>query len=421
MMAMRPKVALVGASGYGNHYADMLLHRVDPESYILEGVIDPYAAKAPLYTEILARGIPIYDTLEQFYEKHTADLVLLVTPIRFHKSQAITAMEHGSNVLCEKPLMTNIDEVEELRQVVARTGRQMAVGFQWSFSPSLLQIKRDILNGVFGKPVLFQNLTVFPRYDRYFNRNNWAGKVFDPSGALVLDSVATNATAHYLHNIFFMLGDSISTSAMPTSVKASLYRVNPIETFDSCFMSGVFESGCRFQYLTTHCAVEDIQPVLRYTFENAVLTYDSNVPNSGITVTFKDGRVMQYDSPSRNTLSYDEKLKFMIDNVTENKPIPCGIDAVMPHMKVCDALFDTVEINAFPAELIYRAPDPMAPQGSQAGGNFVKGLYQDMMRCMQENLLPDELGLPWAKPSTVIQLGEYQHFSGAKVGYHAKG
>lgn len=418
-MAIKPRVALAGTGGFGNYYVQNLLYHLDPDSFVFEGVIDPFVKKAPLYQELLDRGVPMYDTLEEFYQEHSADLVMLATPIKFHKQQSMTALDHGSNVLCEKPLMTNIDEVDELREAVRRSGKQMAVGFQWSFSPALLQVKQDILDGVFGKPVLFQSMTIFPRYDSYFNRNNWAGKVFDSSGSLVLDSIATNATAHYLHNIFFMLGDSIAASAMPKTIKVSLYRANPIETFDSCFMTGEFENGCQFQYLTSHAAVDEVQPLLRYTFENAVLTYDSNVKDSKIIVTFKDGTVKEYASPNIGLGSGDEKMRFMIENVALNRPIPCQIDTVLPHMKVCDALFDLVDVYPFPDEVVHRVPDPRSENGN-AGGNFVKNLYQDILCCMKENKLPDELGLAWAQPSTSVNINAYQHFSGAKFGYTGK-
>ena len=232
----------------------------------------------------------------------------------------------------------------------------------------------------------------------------------------MLDCIATNATAHYLHNLYFMLGDSIPGSAMPKTVKASLYRVNPIDTFDSCFLSGETEGGVKFQYLTTHSAVDDIQPVIRYEFENAVLTYDSNVRGSKMIATFKDGSVKEYDSPHASSCGYFEKLQFMIDNVEKKLTVPCQVDTVLPHMKTCDALFDLVDIYSYPEEMVYRSVDPHASDDSQKGW-MVKGLYQDMLKCWEARKLPDEIGLSWAKPSTEIDMTQYTRFSGEKVGY----
>jgi len=408
------KIVMVGSAGYATGYVDALLHRVEPEKYELMGIVDPYVSKCRFYEEILERKVPLYDTLEEFYAESEADIAVISTPIRFHKPQSITAMENGSNVLVEKPLMTNINEVDELKEVIERTGKQLAVGFQWSFSHALLEVKQDILNGLFGKPLFFQTLTVFPRYDNYYGRSNWAGKIFDPSGYLVLDSIATNATAHYLHNIYFMLGDSISESAQPKNVKVSLYRVNPIETFDSCFVTGETESGVKFQYLTSHSDVKDVQPVIRYEFENAVITYNSNDRGSKMIATFKDGTVKEYDAPDKSNYDYSEKLHFMLENVEKNLPIPCQVDTVLPHMRTCDAIFDLVDVHSFPEEMVYRAA---VPNNSEVQGWMVKGLYDDMLKCWDAKKLPDEIGLSWAKPSTEIDMTKYTRFSGEKVGY----
>jgi hypothetical protein len=40
-----------------------------------------------------------------------------------------------------------------------------------------------------------------------------------------------------------------------------------------------------------------------------------------------------------------------------------------------------------------------------------------MMKCWEAKKLPDEIGLPWAKPSTEIDMTKYTRFSGEKVGY----
>ena len=403
-MEHRTKVVMVGSAGFANHYLDMLLDRADPGLFELMAVVDPFVQKAPKYQRLLDMKIPLYDTLEEFYQNHRADLALISTPIKFHKQQSITAMEHGSDVLCEKPLVTDIDEIPEIREAVRRTGKQLAVGFQWSFAPALLRLKKDIISGVFGKPVLFQNFTIYTRYDRYYARNNWAGKLYDAAGDLILDSIATNATAHFLHNIFFMLGKDIPSSAMPERIEASLYRANPIETFDTCCLSGEFADGCRFQYITAHCSDYNRYPILRYELEKAVITYDSNAEHPCIQARFHDGRVVEYGTPEDTTAGYDEKLYFMLTNKENKLPVPCNVETVLPHLTVCDALFDHVPVHEFPKELIYRKDDSNGEKGT-----FVKDLYSQLWTCFEKNCSPYEAGFPWAVPSQKVDISGYCH------------
>ncbi len=405
-MGHKTKVVMVGSAGFANHYLEMLLDRVDPELFQLQAIVDPFVKKAPRYQQLMEMKIPFYDTLEEFYQHHDAELAIIATPIKFHQPQSITALSHGSNVLCEKPLVTNLDDIPPLRETVRRTGRQMAVGFQWSFSPALLRLKQDIIDGVFGKPLLFQSFAIYTRYDRYYARNNWAGKLYDAAGDLVLDSIATNATAHFLHNIFFMLGKDIPSSAMPERIQASLYRANPVETFDTCFLSGEFADGCRFQYVTSHCSEDNRAPILHYELEKAVITYDANAENPRILACFRDGHSVDYGRPDDTTKGYDEKLYFMLTNVEKNLPVPCTQETILPHLTVCDALFDHVPVQEFPKELTYRATDAKG-----GGGTFVKDLFPQMWTCFEKNLSPYEAGFSWAVPSTEVDITGYRHLA----------
>ena len=57
---------------------------------------------------------------------------------------AIKALDAGKAVLCEKPIGTAVEEVEELRAVVARSGRVLQVGHMKRFDPGLEAAKAFI-------------------------------------------------------------------------------------------------------------------------------------------------------------------------------------------------------------------------------------------------------------------------------------
>ncbi len=100
-------------------------------------------------------------------------------------------------------------------------------------SRAIQELKKDVRDGVLGRPVRFKCLVLWPRPISYFQRNDWAGKIRSESGAWIFDSPVHNATAHYLHNLFFLLGDDPASSAMPLDVQAECYRVNAIENYDA--------------------------------------------------------------------------------------------------------------------------------------------------------------------------------------------
>ena len=80
------KILLVGAGGYGTFYVQELLKN-QREDVSWEGIVDPYIANASEYENIKAAKIPVYNTMEEFYAQHDADLVLISTPPFLHREQ----------------------------------------------------------------------------------------------------------------------------------------------------------------------------------------------------------------------------------------------------------------------------------------------------------------------------------------------
>lgn len=206
---------LVGLGGYGGYCYQLLKNYVPDSRYTLCGIVDPVAEKAPLYQEIKEKGIPVFPDTEAFFRQGRADLVLIASPIPYHCQQTVSCLEHGAHVLCEKPIAATVQDCERMRQAARQTGKLLAVGFQWSFSNAVLQAKKEIMEGLYGKPLRLKAYISWKRYDEYY-QNGWKGCVADAQGRWILDTVASNATAHYLHNLYFMLGDRLDSSAMRT-------------------------------------------------------------------------------------------------------------------------------------------------------------------------------------------------------------
>src|SRR5699024_3010834 len=189
-------------------------------------------------------------------------------PIHLHKNQACLAMEKGSHVLCEKPATADLEHLQEMIDTRDRTKKQLAIGFNWSFTESVQELKNDILSGKFGRPLKAKSIVLWPRNADYFNRSSWAGKKFSPDGDRIFDSVANNATAHFLHHLLYLSGDSIETSAEIDHLTAELYRANPIETFDTCAVRLQTKNDVEIVYIAAHAVSEQHRPKYIMEFEN---------------------------------------------------------------------------------------------------------------------------------------------------------
>ena len=325
------KVMLAGIGGYGDGYLRRLIELSDRGEVSVEGLVEPYWQSCKRLDEIRARGFTIYDSLDEFYAEKSCDLAVISTPIQFHTRMIKKALSCGSNVLCEKPLTGDVRDIDELISARDESGRFVMIGYQWSHSAAILAMKRDILAGVYGEPQRLKTMVLWPRNKAYFNRGTgWAGKLRDSDGTLILDSVANNATAHYLHNIFFTLGGAPDRSLEPDKIEAELYRANPIENFDTAIISCGFANGAESLFIASHSTERGFEPAFEYRFSKGVLEF-SETGERNIIGRLDSGELRDYGDPFADQLN---KLNIAVANVGAEHPfIPCGIETASAQVK----------------------------------------------------------------------------------------
>jgi predicted dehydrogenase len=150
----------------------------------------------------------------------------------------------------------------------------LAIGFQDVYQPAVAILKDRLLAGEFGKPLRARVIGCWPRSERYFNRNAWAGKFRRGDGCWIMDSPASNALAHFLHLALFLLGPTRDRSADVTEVAAELYRANRIENYDTCsmrFMVGGDDVPLVVAY--THACAQPLEPVVSIDTERGQIRY----------------------------------------------------------------------------------------------------------------------------------------------------
>ncbi|MBS4194878.1 Gfo/Idh/MocA family protein [Lederbergia citri] len=389
------KVVLVGIGGYGNIYVEKLLNNGYKLKASIVGIVDPNPERSGNYERIKQHNIPVFSTLEEFYVNNKADLAILSTPIHIHATQTCYALLHGSNVLCEKPMCATPQEAKQIIEMRNRTGKFVAIGFNWSFTESVQNLKQDILKGRFGKPKRLKAIVNWPRDAAYFNRNNWAGRLYSNDGAPILDSVANNATSHYLHHMFYLLGPKTDASVQLKNLMAELYRANPIESFDTCAVRILTRDDVEILYYATHAVKDSFGPHSLYEFEKATIYRSEGKDDNRVVVRFKDGTEKVYFDPERDHL---QKLSTCINAVaTGDHNILCGPEAATPHVQAIAAMHESVpDIPSFPESFIRL--------DKERDVTWVKGLDEKLIQCYEQWALPSEINVPWAKRGKTINI-----------------
>ena len=341
------RVLLVGAGGYAKGYVNELLGSTDPDLR-WEGIVEPYFERCTQKEEIAARGIPVYATMEEFYRTHEAELAIICTPTYLHCEQSICALSHGSYVLCEKPAAPTAAAAEKMIAAQETYGKWIAIGYQWSYSAAMRALKRDVLDGCYGKPVALKTAISWPRNLAYYSRGTgWAGKI-ERDGVMILDSIASNACAHYLHNMLFLLGEDMESSATVTLEEGCCLRANAIENFDTCSIR--MRAGEASAYFVASHAAEKIRnPEFIYRFTEGEVTFSQD-DGSQIIATRRDGTVKNYGDPFADTF---RKLRDCINAVRSGETPVCTVKTALPHVRVIEALYKSCPILNFPKETIY--------------------------------------------------------------------
>jgi len=78
------------------------------------------------------------------------DFITIVTPNFAHFAPAMMALEHGFNVVIEKPITLSLEEAKQLRQKIAETGLTLCLTHTYSGYPMVKQARQMVKEGKFG-------------------------------------------------------------------------------------------------------------------------------------------------------------------------------------------------------------------------------------------------------------------------------
>jgi len=383
-------IILVGVGGFGAIHAETLLDNKAPGVHLV-AVIDPYAKNSRIYDRING-SIPIYNQLEDFYATgQTADLVFISSPHFLHYKHCLAALAGGSHVLCEKPLVPTMDEFIKLEQKFTAAGKTLSVAFQWCYSEIILALKARILAGELGRPVFFKGLTSWPRVWKYYKRNNWAGRVTMDDGQPVHDSVVSNACAHHIQNMLFLLGSTMEDSANLQNTYVETYRANDIQSFDTCALRGEV-GGAKMMFIASHATNYHLDPIMRYELEKAVIMVNVYDRESVCTIHHHDGRVERLGPAIGDGMV--NKFTYTAKAIRGEGDYVCTLRTVKPFTTLIDAIFSQVPTHPFPKSHVVI--------NSEEERTYIPQLHLQLTDCFNHGQLPSEMGLTWANAPTLL-------------------
>lgn len=262
MSPHKPRVAVIGISGYGRVHLELARECRDRGELDLVAatVINP-AEETQNIAELRATGCAIHSDYMSMLRavEGTIDLCLVPTGIHWHARMTIEALKAGANVLVEKPLCCSTKELLAIQDAERESGRFVAVGFQDLYDPGAAWLKSELSRGVIGGIRSIKVLGLWPRPRSYFHRNEWAGRLVF-KGQPVFDSPLSNAFAHFVMLGLFFSGSRGGADVANGRLQAQLFRAHAIESFDTAVVRMRTAAGIELWFGVSHACREVSEP-----------------------------------------------------------------------------------------------------------------------------------------------------------------
>ncbi len=96
-------------------------------------------------------GVRFYPSHKELIDNEELDAVSICTYNTAHAEPTIYALEHGVNVLLEKPFTVTLDEAIAVMRAEKKSGKILSIGFQPRGDVNMQMIKKIVQSGVLGK------------------------------------------------------------------------------------------------------------------------------------------------------------------------------------------------------------------------------------------------------------------------------
>lgn len=200
------KFALIGAAGYiaPRHMkaiketGNTLIAALDPYDGI--GIMDSNFPEANFFKE--------FERFDRFVDKwrrnhgKKIDYVTICSPNYLHDSHIRFGLKSGADVICEKPLVLNPWNLEQLKEIENETNQKVYNILQLRLHPSIIALKEKVQNELKANPSKIYDIDLTYLTSRgkwYFV--SWKGDESKSGG------ISTNIGIHFFDMLSWIFGD----------------------------------------------------------------------------------------------------------------------------------------------------------------------------------------------------------------------
>ena len=196
--------ALIGCGRIATNHVKAVLN--NDLNFVAACDLLPEATEALLARHGLENDMSIarYTDYKTMLEEHPEiDLVAIATDSGVHAEIALYCIDHGFNVIVEKPMTMSMDDAEEIIKKSAEKGVKVSVCHQNRFNVAIQEMRAALEAGRFGR-ISHGSINVrWNRGKQYYDQAAWRGKWASDGGCLF------NQCIHGIDLLRWMMGDEV--------------------------------------------------------------------------------------------------------------------------------------------------------------------------------------------------------------------
>jgi UDP-N-acetyl-2-amino-2-deoxyglucuronate dehydrogenase len=176
-------------------------------------------------------SVPAYTDMHNLMREIDPDVVVVLTESGLHAKHVIELSVYGKHIIVEKPLALRLDDADAMIEACDTAGIKLFLVKQNRFNVPIVQLRKALEAGRFGKLVMGTVRVRWCRPQEYYDQGEWRGTWALDGGVL------SNQASHHIDMLEWMMGDVISVFALGAT------QLVDIEAEDSAVVVLQFRNG----------------------------------------------------------------------------------------------------------------------------------------------------------------------------------
>jgi myo-inositol 2-dehydrogenase / D-chiro-inositol 1-dehydrogenase len=267
----------------------------------------------------LAHGCRPYYDYEELLENPDVDAIAICSASDRHTEQIVACAEAGKHIFCEKPIDTDLAEIDKALVAVRKAGVKLQVGFNRRFDTNYARVRRAIVQNEIGQPHMLHITSRDPSPPSL--------DYVKSSGGIWLD-----CSIHDLDMSRFLIGSEVEEvyALGAVNIDPAIKQYNDVDT---SIISLRFTNGVIGSIDNSRQAVYGYDQRCEVLGSKGSIHINNNYNNSAV---ISNDTAVSRDLPmhffmDRYTDSFITEMNEFCDAVLHNTPVPCtGLDGRAP-------------------------------------------------------------------------------------------